>query len=46
MNISPFVKIDYDTVQRKAYVSVEDREVKKQREMWGKEYHTLLGAMY
>jgi len=35
MNISPFVKIDYDMVQRKAYVSVEDREVKKQREMWG-----------
>ncbi|KAF8864832.1 putative mitochondrial 54S ribosomal protein YmL16 [Acephala macrosclerotiorum] len=35
MTISPFVKIDYDTAQRKAYVSVEDKEVKKQREMWG-----------
>lgn len=38
MTISPFVKIDYDTAQRKAYVSVEDREVKKQREMWGKAF--------
>ncbi|KUJ23083.1 ribosomal protein-like protein L6 [Mollisia scopiformis] len=35
MTIAPFVKIDYDTAQRKAYVSVEDREFKKQREMWG-----------
>jgi large subunit ribosomal protein L6 len=27
--------LEHDTVARKAFVSVEDREVKKQREMWG-----------
>lgn len=46
MSISPFVKIDYDTAQRKAYVSVEDREVKKQREMWGKRYSTRRIGLY
>jgi large subunit ribosomal protein L6 len=35
MTIPPFVKLEYDEAARKAYVSVEDREVKKQREMWG-----------
>lgn len=46
MSISPFVEIDYDTAQRKAYVSVEDREVKKQREMWGKRYSsTYIGII-
>jgi large subunit ribosomal protein L6 len=35
MTIPEFVKLDYDTALRKAYVTVEDKEVKKQREMWG-----------
>ncbi len=35
MTIPHFVKLEHDTVARKAFVSVEDREVKKQREMWG-----------
>jgi hypothetical protein len=35
MTIAPFVKLEHDEAARKAYVTVEDREVKKQREMWG-----------
>jgi large subunit ribosomal protein L6 len=35
MTIPPFVNIQHDVEARKAYVSVEDKEVKKQREMWG-----------
>lgn len=42
MTIAPFVNIEYDTAQQKAYVSVEDREVKKQREMWGKEVRQFM----
>jgi large subunit ribosomal protein L6 len=38
MTIPPFVKLEHDEAARKAYVSVEDREVKKQREMWGTAY--------
>ncbi|CZS92811.1 probable MRPL6-mitochondrial ribosomal protein, large subunit [Rhynchosporium agropyri] len=30
-----FVNIEHDAATRKAFVTVEDREVKKQREMWG-----------
>lgn len=36
MTIPPFVKLEYDAAARKAVVSVEDKEVRKQREMWGK----------
>jgi large subunit ribosomal protein L6 len=35
MTIPPFVKLEHDEATRKAYVTVDDREVKKQREMWG-----------
>jgi hypothetical protein len=35
MTIPPFVKLEHDAAARKAYVTVKDREVKKQREMWG-----------
>lgn len=35
MSVPPFVQIEHDEAGRKAYVSVEDKEVKKQREMWG-----------
>jgi large subunit ribosomal protein L6 len=35
MTIPPFVNLEHDEAARKAYVTVEDREVKKQREMWG-----------
>jgi large subunit ribosomal protein L6 len=35
MTIPEFVKLEHDTAARKAYVTVEDKEVKKQREMWG-----------
>lgn len=41
MNIDPFVNIEYDTAERKAYVTVQDREVKKQRAMWGKEISNI-----
>jgi len=33
--IPPYVTIDHDAATRKATVSIEDRLVKKQREMWG-----------
>jgi large subunit ribosomal protein L6 len=35
MTIPKFVILEHDTASRKAIVSVEDKEVKKQREMWG-----------
>lgn len=35
MAVPHFVNIEHDEAGRKAYVTVEDREVKKQREMWG-----------
>jgi len=35
MTIPPFVTVEHDEASRKAYVTVEDKEVKKQREMWG-----------
>jgi large subunit ribosomal protein L6 len=35
MTIPAFVHIEHDTVLRKAFVTVEDREVRNQREMWG-----------
>lgn len=35
MTIPQFVNLEHDEAARKAYVTVEDREVKKQREMWG-----------
>lgn len=36
MTIPAFINLEHDTAARKAYVTIEDREVKKQREMWGK----------
>lgn len=35
MSIEPFIRIEHDTATRKAFVSVEDREKKNQRAMWG-----------
>lgn len=35
MAIPAFVNVEHDVEGRKAYVSVADKEVKKQREMWG-----------
>jgi hypothetical protein len=35
LTIPPFVKLEHDTALRKAFVTVEDREIKQQREMWG-----------
>jgi large subunit ribosomal protein L6 len=35
MTIPPFVSLEHDPANMKAYVTVEDKEVKKQREMWG-----------
>jgi large subunit ribosomal protein L6 len=35
MTVPPFVKLEHDEASRKAYVTVEDKEAKKQREMWG-----------
>lgn len=35
MSIEPFIRIEHDTAIRKAFVSVEDREKKNQRAMWG-----------
>ncbi|KAI9736565.1 MAG: hypothetical protein M1818_006076 [Claussenomyces sp. TS43310] len=35
LGIPPFVHLEYDIGGRKATVSIEDREVRHQREMWG-----------
>ncbi len=35
MTVPPFVHLEHDASARKAVVSVEDREIRKQREMWG-----------
>ena len=35
MTIPHFIQLDHDEPNRKAIVSVLDKEVKKQREMWG-----------
>lgn len=35
MTIPNFIQLEHDEANRKAFVSVEDKEVKKQREMWG-----------
>lgn len=35
LTIPNFVNLEHDTATRKAYVTIENSEVKKQREMWG-----------
>jgi hypothetical protein len=35
MEIPPFIQVEHDEAARKAIVSVQDKEVRKQREMWG-----------
>jgi len=35
MTIPPFVNLEHDAALRRAIVSIEDKEVRKQREMWG-----------
>lgn len=35
MTIPPFINLEHDLATRKAFVTVNDREIKKQREMWG-----------
>jgi len=35
MDVPAFVKLEHDIALRKAYVTVQDKEVQKQREMWG-----------
>ncbi|KAK3384193.1 ribosomal protein L6, alpha-beta domain-containing protein [Lasiosphaeria ovina] len=35
LEIPPFLHIDHDVAARRAVLSVEDRNVKQQREMWG-----------
>jgi large subunit ribosomal protein L6 len=42
MTIPPFVNIEHDAAARRAVVSVEDKEVRKQREMWGEYWYNLV----
>jgi large subunit ribosomal protein L6 len=35
MTVPPFVKVEHDATERRAVVTVEDKEIKQQREMWG-----------
>jgi hypothetical protein len=35
MDLPPFVVIDYDETVRKAVISVQDSEIRAQRELWG-----------
>ncbi len=43
MTILPFITIDQDPVARTATLSIEDKEIKEQREMWGKNWSLRLG---
>lgn len=46
LTIPPFVNLEHDEVARKAYVTVADKEIKKQREMWGTERHSVAHRKY
>jgi large subunit ribosomal protein L6 len=46
MTIPAFVNLEHDETARKAYVTVQDREVKKQREMWGMAFAFRSGRIY
>jgi large subunit ribosomal protein L6 len=35
LEILPFVKLDHDIEQKRLSLSVENSEIKQQREMWG-----------
>ena len=35
LRIPPFVHLEHDPATKKVVVSVEDREIRAQREMWG-----------
>jgi large subunit ribosomal protein L6 len=35
LEIPPYLTIDHDTAERKAHLTIEDRDVKNQMEMWG-----------
>jgi len=35
MELPPFIRLEHDSIARKAYVGVQDKEIRKQREMWG-----------
>lgn len=35
MTIPPYIQIEHDLAARKAVVAVDNREIRKQREMWG-----------
>lgn len=35
LNVPPFVQMDYDREARRLVLSIENREEKKQKEMWG-----------
>ena len=35
MTIPPFIKLEHDTAAGKAVVTVEDKDIRNQREMWG-----------
>ncbi|KAK0617265.1 ribosomal protein L6, alpha-beta domain-containing protein [Immersiella caudata] len=41
LEIPPFMKIDYDGASRQVMLSVEDQEIKKQKEMWGTKWSYL-----
>lgn len=35
LELPPFMNIDYDTESRMVSLSIQDQEIKKQKEMWG-----------
>jgi len=39
MDVPAFVKLEHDVTLRKAYVTVQNKEIQKQREMWGTFQH-------
>lgn len=35
LNVPPFVNLEFDTESRKLVLTIEDRKLKQQKEMWG-----------
>lgn len=43
LSIPPFVHLDHDAEGRRVTLSIEDREAKEQRQMWGRSTREKIG---
>jgi large subunit ribosomal protein L6 len=46
MEIAPFINLYHDEALRKAFLTVDNKEVKQQREMWGTLFHPHIFIPY